>query len=64
MERADSQSFAVDSGEGLHAKRTALEGPHTPQAAKKIKSFHDESTEPDGGIPAATRIVPFPEKVR
>lgn len=35
-----------------------------PRLPKKFKSFHDKSTGPDVGIPAAARIVPFPEKVR
>lgn len=63
MDKSEPQFSSADSGQNLNAKRTAF-GMNTTPNSKRIKSFHDESTEPDVKSPVMTlRIVPFPEKV-
>ncbi|PGH02795.1 histone acetyltransferase [Blastomyces parvus] len=61
MDRAASQSLPASIGHHLDVKRTAVEEPHNTPGAKRIKSFHDGSAEPEAKAPAM-RTVPFPEK--
>lgn len=58
MDKEEPQSCPAGSEQNLVAKRTALEEPDLAPDAKRVKSFHDGLTGP-----AATRRVPFPEKV-
>ncbi|TQB72211.1 hypothetical protein MPDQ_006930, partial [Monascus purpureus] len=57
MDEAESQSFSVDRGQNLVAKRTASENLNTVPDTKRIKSLHD------GQSPPIARTVLFPEKV-
>lgn len=63
MDEAESQSGPPDSNQDVDAKRAVSEESRTTPTAKRLKSFHEESTELNGGTPAAIRRVPFPEKV-
>ncbi|EEQ89672.1 histone acetyltransferase [Blastomyces dermatitidis] len=61
MDKAASHSLPTSIGQHLDAKRTAVEEPNNAPDPKRIKSFHDGSTEPESKTPAM-RTVPFPEK--
>ncbi|KAL2368583.1 histone acetyltransferase [Blastomyces gilchristii SLH14081] len=61
MDKAASHSLPTSIGQHLDAKRTAVEEPNNAPDPKRIKNFHDGSTEPESKTPAM-RTVPFPEK--
>jgi len=44
-------------------KRKATEEPNAPSDSKRIKSSHDDSTEPDESKSIVVKRIPFPEKV-
>ncbi|KAF4992144.1 hypothetical protein FDECE_13815, partial [Fusarium decemcellulare] len=61
MDTVEPQSFPATDGQSLLvAKRPASEEPNTPSATKRIKKFHDGSTDTE---PSDTsKRVPFPDR--
>lgn len=64
MDGAELQSPLLDNGQPpLVAKRVTSEEPNAAADAKRLKTSDDREAPPQTNLPAATRIVPFPEKV-
>ncbi|GLA52317.1 hypothetical protein AnigIFM63604_009166 [Aspergillus niger] len=63
MDGAELQSPLLDNGQPpLVAKRVTSEEPNAAADAKRLKTSDDREAPPQTNLPAATRIVPFPEK--